>query len=93
MSLFHLVDEFNLDSSEIFINIHPQVFVGNFGRQMMQLTDLENSTRFGLTRCAPISTGSECPQTEQPAQSAFDLLNYVYGAMAANSFVELECLH
>ncbi|MEO0375464.1 MAG: hypothetical protein AAF329_12735 [Cyanobacteria bacterium P01_A01_bin.17] len=37
----------------------------------------------------PLSTTSETPQ---PALSAFDQLNYVYGAIAANCFLELEAL-
>ncbi|WP_158535003.1 hypothetical protein [Acaryochloris thomasi] len=32
------------------------------------------------------------PEMPQPALSAFDQLNYVYGAIAANCFLELEAL-
>lgn len=57
---------------------------------MMQLTysDLDPGVETQIEDPQVSST----PETPRPVFSAFNQLNYVYGAIAANCFLELEAL-
>ncbi len=60
---------------------------------MMQLTYSE--IELDVEECIPKTSMPEAGAAEaemQPTLSAFDTLNYVYSAIAANAFIELEAL-